>query len=767
MGGSKEKEYGGENKAADNPNNLSTDANFGFDPNPDGRGMPRESPYTYKDVERSRATDGETAFDRDLQGNEWAQYKATETADSDGDKGDQRAVTSDFTPGSYLDLDTTTILEHQKMLSFENPEFIKAEATGWNTLSQQLFAAADKLHKDAQALSGTWVSDEAKEMFIGRVGASTYSLREWALLADDNYQANKVLHVAVRDGQQQMKALYRTFESWLADARTAELQMNDSDIVPINLWDKVPARIQTDYFNPTPSEAGYALNEAGKNGPVYAVIKRFSDESRAKPMNTVGKGFDDANQRVNSGTQVWRGMQNAKNADKTRFFKLFMKGPGTPNMPGRPGMPSLPGAPGMPSMPPMPGIPGMGAPPVVPNMQQLLQQPFNQQAMQQLRGLQDYAQQFAMQQSQLAALQAMMNAMQAKKLAEQFASQQAALEAKMAADAAAASQAQLAAAQAAAQQAQAAAAPAAAAAQPRVAQRGLQAALANVQANMPGAPGAPGMGEVNVPAFGMPGYSGAPGMGGMPSLPGMSAPAAPGGMGSPMGSPMAGRPGAGRPAMPNLPGRNAGGGAGPKSFATKVNLPGRGGSPTVTPPPGGGPAARPTIGGRATPTPKTPGSTATPGVPGRTMPRALGGRNTEAVRRFVAGRGPQGLQGLGAASGVGSQTGLAGRSLARPDKAENLERARSAMRRSLQGRTVMETEESRRVAARNAAALRAAKEHSPYLQRREEQASDSLAKIGLIDDHELFEVAGAGNGVIAKPNVSGPVKKAGPAIGTP
>lgn len=767
MGGSKEKEYGGENKAADNPNNLSTDANFGFDPNPDGRGMPRESPYTYKDVERSRATDGETAFDRDLQGNEWAQYKATETADSDGDKGDQRAVTSDFTPGSYLDLDTTTILEHQKMLSFENPEFIKAEATGWNTLSQQLFAAADKLHKDAQALSGTWVSDEAKEMFIGRVGASTYSLREWALLADDNYQANKVLHVAVRDGQQQMKALYRTFESWLADARTAELQMNDSDIVPINLWDKVPARIQTDYFNPTPSEAGYALNEAGKNGPVYAVIKRFSDESRAKPMNTVGKGFDDANQRVNSGTQVWRGMQNAKNADMTRFFKLFMKGPGTPNMPGRPGMPSLPGAPGMPSMPPMPGIPGMGAPPVVPNMQQLLQQPFNQQAMQQLRGLQDYAQQFAMQQSQLAALQAMMNAMQAKKLAEQFASQQAALEAKMAADAAAASQAQLAAAQAAAQQAQAAAAQAAAEAQQLVDKSGLQAALANVQANMPGAPGAPGMGEVNVPAFGMPGYSGAPGMGGMPSLPGMSAPAAPGGMGSPMAPPMAGRPGAGRPAMPNLPGRNAGGGAGPKSFATKVNLPGRGGSPTVTPPPGGGPAARPTIGGRATPTPKTPGSTATPGVPGRTMPRALGGRNTEAVRRFVAGRGPQGLQGLGAASGVGSQTGLAGRSLARPDKAENLERARSAMRRSLQGRTVMETEESRRVAARNAAALRAAKEHSPYLQRREEQASDSLAKIGLIDDHELFEVAGAGNGVIAKPNVSGPVKKAGPAIGTP
>lgn len=752
--------YYEDNPEAAESGQLNSENNFGFNPNSPTAG--NAPTYTYVDREAEKSPDDMSTYDREQQNNEAARDDAGDVApNSQGDEG----VTSNFTAGDYLDVDNTTILEHAKMLSFESPSFIYKAAAGWNSMSIALYASADALQAKAQALSDKWTSDQAKSAFMSRVGASTFSMREWAALADANHTANAVLHEYVSSAQTQMETLYKEFSSWLDQAKQAERVMAVSSpgadclhaaTLNVSKTDKV--NIASQILNAYFQEQGcgcYQYTGEGASagfGPVYAVIKKYSDLSRSGPMASADTGFWEAFAACQRSAQVWRGLTNSAAADTAALYRLaglLPSAPGVPGMPGAGGMPATPAVPAIPAMPPMPAVP---------NMVGMLQQPFNQQAMDQLKGMQQLAQRLAMNQSQLAALQAMLNAMQAKSLAEQLAAQQAALEAKAAADAAAASQAQLTAAAAAASQAQQAAAQLSAEAQKLVDTSGLQAALANVQANMPSAPGAPGMGDPAMPAFGMPGYTGGPG--GMPSLPGMGTAAGSGGLGSPLAPPIAGRPGAGRPGVPNLVGRNAGAGAGPKSFATKVNLPGRGGSVPGAVPPGGGAGPRPTIGGRATPVTKTSGAS---GVPGMTTPRSLSGRNNEAVRRIVSAHG---LKGLGAASGIGALSGLAGRALGRPDKSENLARARSAMRRSLQGRTVMETEESRRIASRAAAAARAARQHSPYLQRQEEQASQTLAKIGLIDDHELFDVARAGNGIIAKPGASIPVKKAGPALGS-
>lgn len=156
-----------------------------------------------------------------------------------------------------------------------------------------------------------------------------------------------------------------------------------------------------------------------------------------------------------------------------------------------------------------------------------------------------------------------------------------------------------------------------------------------------------------------------------------------------------------------------------------------------------------------------------PGVPPtQGMPRSLAGRNLDGVRNLV--RGPLRMPGSfvvpeGPASAVPTSSGLGGRGAPLSRRPENLERARAATRRTLQGRMINDTEAGRQ--ARNALRTTGPQAVPPgSTGRRKDDREEPLKKIGQIDNHELFDVEASGNGVIDR--TAAPLAvKSGPALG--
>jgi len=228
-----------------------------------------------------------------------------------------------------------------------------------------------------------------------------------------------------------------------------------------------------------------------------------------------------------------------------------------------------------------------------------------------------------------------------------------------------------------------------------------------------------------------------------------------------------------RDPTPKLPGRGtgAGGPASPAGFPGQPGQPGRSGGPGAPALPGRGGPGTPGFPGTGRPAPGSGPSSGRPGTGGPASPNASTGapRALQGIRRPSA-TGARGVPSAEARTAIPPELG--GRSQpARPGAPETAETMRQALRRGLEGRgeAGQGTARSLGTSGRPGTGSSGPRSGQPPSRRDETSgganASDGRAAAERVGDEELFTNDHAAPAVIDPPELRGPVKRAGPALG--
>ncbi|GAB2931713.1 hypothetical protein GCM10027280_19270 [Micromonospora polyrhachis] len=239
----------------------------------------------------------------------------------------------DYITANYSDPNrvyTPTNWEHpntniEKMWAWmqkESDERTRALAEMWRRTSVLLESTRENLKKHADALAAKWTSP-AGEIFMGKVGATLYSLDEWKQIANDSASGLEQLATKIQTVQRDFKPLW---EDYLAEQNKQEGKRKDDEGLQFG-----------DIFG------------ANNGDTPEEVQKKFHDRAvgLVKPL---GELYIDVYISNISRGGKFKGPTNAAITDPSQVPR-----PGAPGAPGRPG-----GS--------RPGTPTGGTPPTRPNL---------------------------------------------------------------------------------------------------------------------------------------------------------------------------------------------------------------------------------------------------------------------------------------------------------------------------------------------------------------------------------------------------------------
>ncbi|SCL21578.1 PPE family [Micromonospora nigra] len=119
---------------------------------------------------------------------------------------------SQASPYEPTDWDAVTIEEMWEYVRKESDERTLALAATWRRTSSLLQATRENLKRHADSLDAKWQSPAAR-MFMGRVGATLYSLDEWRRVADDTATGLEQLATKIGQAQASMRQVWLDYKN--------------------------------------------------------------------------------------------------------------------------------------------------------------------------------------------------------------------------------------------------------------------------------------------------------------------------------------------------------------------------------------------------------------------------------------------------------------------------------------------------------------------------------------------------------------------------
>lgn len=230
---------------------------------------------------------------------------------------------------------TATIKEIYIHVMLENSASVKAAATGWTKMSQQLAGIKADLDAQQNKLVPKWSSDAATA-FYGQMDMSGQSLTEWQQVASDNAKAMSALGGEIDRLKKEMVTLWKKFD---ADVKNGKSRLDHS-------WWLRKAQDLHDW--------------ASGEGDFDVYVEQYTKLANSRVLDPLNQAYTDAFNAVATGS-IFGGPTNSILATPQQIAEAM--GMSAPALPGAGSVaPVLPDA-----SPPLPAMPSaLGPAPTVP-----------------------------------------------------------------------------------------------------------------------------------------------------------------------------------------------------------------------------------------------------------------------------------------------------------------------------------------------------------------------------------------------------------------